>query len=207
MNTELIDQLQQQGINHQGILDAMLKVDRAHFIDAEQKGRANLNQALPIDCGQTISQPYVVARMTELLLTHPRPKRVLEIGTGSGYQAAILAELVDEVFTVERFHALAESAQRHLSPWPNVAVTAMDGNLGWPEKSPFDGIIITAATPHIPQALFDQLAPNGRIVAPVGPLSENQFLCCIEQDAQGKWCYQRHDAVVFVPLLSGTEPK
>ena len=172
-------------------------------MDEALASRAYENIPLPIGHGQTISQPYIVARMTELLLLHGSPKRVLEVGTGSGYQTAVLAQLVDKVYSMERIRALLVSARQRLRSLAirNVHLQHSDGTWGWPERSPFDAILVTAAPGEIPQSLLDQLKLGGRMVAPVG-----------EQDAQNLVVITRTEEsfeeelvepVSFVPLLSG----
>jgi protein-L-isoaspartate(D-aspartate) O-methyltransferase len=163
------NQLVARGVENERVLAAFQKVPREEFVPKTKKSVAYQDSPLQIGNGQTISQPYTVARMTELL--DPRSSdRVLEIGTGSGYQAAVLAEIVDTVITIERISKLAEKAKSTLDRlnYENVKVIVADGSKGWEEEAPFDGIIITAAAEEIPQPLFDQLAVGGRLVAPVG---------------------------------------
>lgn len=162
-------QLRARGISHEPTLAAMGRVPRHRFVPASAAGDAYDDSPLPIGHGQTISQPYVVAYMTEALAPEPT-HRVLEIGTGSGYQAAVLAELVAEVFTIEIVPELAATARQALSDlgYTNVHTRTGDGYQGWPEAAPFDRIILTAAPPTLPQALVDQLAVGGILVAPVG---------------------------------------
>jgi len=162
-------QLVPRGIEDERVLKAFLKVPRHEFVLPEEIDSAYGDFPLGIGSGQTISQPYMVACMTEYLALKG-DERVLEIGTGSGYQAAILAELAKEVYTVERVHALAQSADSRLKRlgYKNIKVKSADGTLGWPEEAPFDAIIITAAAPEVPKALLKQLNKGGRLVAPVG---------------------------------------
>lgn len=185
------------------LLAALSKVRREAFVPEAEAPLAYLNAPLPIGSGQTISQPFIVAIMTELLDLKPGDI-VLEIGTGSGYQAAILAELAHQVYSVEVIAKLAESARRALAAegYHNVEIRWSDGALGWPEHAPYDAIIVTAAAAHIPQALLAQLRPGGRMIVPVGKQHGRQMLVLIEKDAMGK--IKRHDimGVAFVPLVS-----
>ncbi|MFT4179028.1 MAG: protein-L-isoaspartate(D-aspartate) O-methyltransferase [Thermomonas sp.] len=190
-------------ISDERVLNAIRTVPRHQFVDEALAARAYEDNALPIGHGQTISQPWVVARMTEALLEQGMPKRVLEVGTGSGYQAAVLAALGIEVFTVERIGDLLRGARKRFrSLGLNVRSKHDDGRIGWPELAPFDGVIVTAAGPALVDALIEQLAPGGTLVAPVGPANA-QSLLCLRKDAEGR--IERHDLgrVVFVPLLSG----
>ena len=170
---------------------------------AELSDNAYADQALPIACGQTISQPYVVAYMTEQLEVEPR-QRVLEIGTGSGYQAAILSRLAREVVTVERYRTLADTARERLKTlgYANVTVIAGDGFAGAPERAPFDRIIVTAAAEEVPPALVDQLAEGGKLVMPIGPRDGTQHIIRLTKTA-GELTRQTLIAVRFVPLLPG----
>ena len=185
---------------------AMAKVARENFVAPMQHASAYINAPLPIGHGQTISQPYVVAIMTELLDLEPDDV-VLEIGTGSGYQTAVLAELAQQVFSVEVIAEHAEKARQRLAElgYRNVAVRHGNGALGWPEHAPFDAIIVTAAAAEMPPALLAQLKPGGRMVIPIGPDADKswfagQTLIVVEKDAAG--ATQRHDVlpVAFVPL-------
>ncbi len=166
-------QIKARGVKDPRVLSAMLKVERHLFVPKEYQTSAYADQPLPIGEGQTISQPYIVAFMTELLELKGE-ERVLEIGTGSGYQAAILAELVKEVYTIEIVETLASSVKNRLLAlgYQNINVKAGDGYLGWPEVAPFDAIIVTAAPDHIPKPLIDQLKEGGRMVIPVGAYSQ-----------------------------------
>ena len=166
-------QIKSRGVRDPRVLSAMLKVERHLFVPKEFQNSAYSDQPLPIGEGQTISQPYIVALMTELLELKGG-ERVLEVGTGSGYQAAILAELAAEVYTIEIVEKLASSAQKVLLElgYQNIKVKAGDGYLGWPETAPFDAIIITCAPDHIPKPLLDQLKEGGRMVVPVGTYSQ-----------------------------------
>jgi protein-L-isoaspartate(D-aspartate) O-methyltransferase len=166
-------QIKTRGVKDPRVLSALLKVERHRFVPEEYVNSAYADQPLPIGEGQTISQPYIVALMTELLDLKGNEK-VLEIGTGSGYQAAILAELAKEVYTVEIVESLASTAKNRLLElgYQNVKVKSGDGYLGWPEAAPFDAIIVTAAPDHIPTPLIDQLKEGGRMVAPVGTYTQ-----------------------------------
>jgi protein-L-isoaspartate(D-aspartate) O-methyltransferase len=199
----LIERLRAHGIADAAVLEAIRTVPRHLFIDEALASRAYEDTALPIGQGQTISQPFVVARMTELLLAGRRPSRVLEIGTGSGYQAAILATLVDQVFTVERIDELLRLARRRFRKLGlgNIRSRHDDGRLGWPEEAPFDAIVVTAAGPEVEPALLAQLAPGGVLVAPVG-LPGAQRLLRITRGADGL-VEEVFDSVTFVPLLGG----
>lgn len=188
-----------------GLSDCVLRslgsVPRHRFVPAHLVPDAYLDRPLPIGLGQTISQPFIVALMTELL--DPQPKaRVLEIGTGSGYQAAVLAGCVAKVYTIEIVAPLGQQARALLAElgYANVEVRIGDGYKGWPEAAPFDGIIVTAAPDHVPQPLIDQLAPNGRMVIPVGSVHGVQDLLVITKGADGKAVTKRTIAVRFVPL-------
>ena len=199
----LLSQLRAQGIQDEHVLEALSRVPREKFIDEAFEHKAWDNVALPIGQGQTISQPYMVARMTELLELTPQ-SRVLEIGTGSGYQTAILAQLVERVFSVERIKVLQDRAKERLVELNlrNVVFRWGDGCDGWQALAPYNGIIVTAVAPEVPQALLDQLAPGGRMVIPVGPAGEVQQLMLIVREEHG---FSRRvlGAVRFVPLLNG----
>jgi len=188
--------LERFGIRDQRVLEAMARVPREEFVASADRDIAYGDRALAIGEGQTISQPYVVARMTELLATSPE-HRVLEVGTGSGYQAAVLAELVREVISIERHASLAETARDRLARlgYTNVGVIHADASLGYPPEAPYDRILITAATPGIDAALAQQLTADGLIVAPVGDLDRQEL---VVRDARGR--EERHGPVRFVPL-------
>ncbi len=199
----LIERLRESGIEDERVLNVIRTVPRHQFVEEAFAMRAYEDNALPIGHGQTISQPWVVARMTEALLEGGMPKRVLEIGTGSGYQAAILAALGIEVFTVERIGDLLRIARKRFRTLGlHVRSKHDDGRIGWPEEAPFDGIIVTAAAPALVEALKAQLAPGGTLVAPVGSAAE-QSLLCLRKDADGAIAQRGLAQVVFVPLLSG----
>jgi protein-L-isoaspartate(D-aspartate) O-methyltransferase len=183
------------------VMDAMRKVPRHEFVPSRERGKAYENRPLPIGHGQTISQPYIVALMTDLL-EPARQHKVLEVGTGSGYQAAILAELVAEVFTIEIIEPLGNQAKKRLQRlnYKNVQVRLGDGYYGWEEHGPFDGIVVTAAASHIPPPLIQQLKPGGRMVIPVGSRFMVQQLVLVEKDARGKVTTRQILPVKFVPL-------
>jgi protein-L-isoaspartate(D-aspartate) O-methyltransferase len=188
-------------VRDQRVLRAMEKVPRHEFVPAEQRPAAYNDRPLPIGHGQTISQPYIVAYMTELLQIDAEHK-VLEIGTGSGYQAAVLGELAREVYSIEIVRPLAARAEKTLAEldYDNVQVRAGDGYLGWPEHAPFDRIIVTAAPDHVPQPLIDQLRPGGRMVLPVGEVWRVQELTLVIKREDGKVEQSEVMAVGFVPL-------
>jgi len=200
----LVTSLKEGGIRDPRVIDVIRNVPRHHFIDQALHSRAYENTALPIGHGQTISQPWVVARMTEALIEHFDPKKVLEIGTGSGYQAAVLAALVPQVFTVERIEELLRQARRRFRQLGlnNLRSRHDDGKLGWPDEAPFDAIILTAAGDTIPTRILDQLSPTGVLVAPVGSPSR-QTLIRMRGDGQGDFIQEELGAVSFVPLLGG----
>lgn len=193
-------QLVRRGIKDRRVLDAMRQVPRHLFIPKDTRGLAYCDGPLPIGQGQTISQPYIVALMTELLELTGQEK-VLELGTGSGYQAAILSRLVSQVYSVERHAALAEQAEKVFAQldYDNIVISVGDGTLGWPEHSPYEAIIVTAAAPDVPQPLMEQLADGGRLVAPVGS-RWSQVLAKVKR--QGETLTKEHlTAVAFVPLV------
>jgi protein-L-isoaspartate(D-aspartate) O-methyltransferase len=198
----LVDRLRETGINDERVLNAIRTVPRHLFMDEALASRAYEDTALPIGHGQTISQPWVVAKMTEAVL-EAAPNKVLEIGTGSGYQAAVLAALGLEVHTVERIGDLLRTARKRFrSLGMNVRTKHDDGRIGWPENGPFDAILVTAAAPALVDALTAQLAPGGTLVAPVGGAS-SQSLLKLRKDAEGNLTQESLAPVVFVPLLSG----
>jgi len=200
----LIKRLQDQGIRDPRVLDALLNVPRHCFVDEALASRAYEDTALPIAHGQTISQPYIVARMTEALLGgRARVKRVLEIGSGSGYQTVILAALVDEVYSVERIEPLMKQARLRIQQlgYRNVRLKLDDGSIGWPEYAPYDGIMVTAAAEEIPPALIAQLAPGGRLVIPVGGRAVQELL--LITPAHEGVNTERLESVNFVPLIVG----
>jgi protein-L-isoaspartate(D-aspartate) O-methyltransferase len=195
--------LRRRGIGDAAVLRALDEVPREHFVQERFADAAYADQALPIACGQTISQPYVVAYMTEQLAVGP-DHRVLEVGTGSGYQAAVLSRLAHEVITVERYRTLGEAARERLATlgYLNVEVVLGDGLAGLPERAPFDRIIVTAAAETIPDVLVEQLAEGGVMVLPLGPHGATQRLIKLTKTAEG---LAREDllGVRFVPLLPG----
>ncbi|HVV96702.1 MAG TPA: protein-L-isoaspartate(D-aspartate) O-methyltransferase [Rhodanobacteraceae bacterium] len=200
----LVERLAAEGIRDRRVLDVIRQLPRHLFIDEALASRAYEDTALPIGQGQTISQPWVVARMTEALIEHGIPKKVLEIGTGSGYQAAVLAALVEKVYTVERIEELLRNARRRFRKLgiANIRSKHDDGRLGWPEEAPFGAIILTAAGAELDEALLDQLAPDGCLVAPVGPPGRQTLLRL--RGVDGEWVRESLGAVSFVPLLGGT---
>lgn len=184
---------------------AMEKVPRHEFVPRWERLHAYENRPLSIGEGQTISQPYIVAAMTQMLCPRPDMK-VLEVGTGCGYQAAVLAECVGEVWSVERIPELAEAAAARLDRlgYRNVHVKTGDGSLGWPEHAPYDGILVTAAAIGIPPALVSQLAPGGRMIIPVGSGRFEQALILLTRDKEGNLTEERGLPVAFVPLIAGS---
>ena len=199
----LIGQLIRQGIHDERVLAAMANVPREAFVEEAFAHQAWENMALPIGFGQTISQPYIVARMTEQLLIG-KPNSVLEIGTGSGYQTAVLAQLVNHVYSVERIKTLQYQAKRRLQRLDlhNVSTRHGDGWAGWPTKAPFDAIIVTAAAQVVPDALVQQLKVGGRLIIPVGETRGEQKLLLIEKTAT-QVRSEVLEAVRFVPLVHG----
>jgi protein-L-isoaspartate(D-aspartate) O-methyltransferase len=199
----LVQTLRKEGISDERVLKAVTQVPRHKFVDEALSSRAYENTALPIGLSQTISQPWIVARMTEALLNGGNPEKVLEVGTGSGYQAAVLAHLIPTVFTVERIDELLKLARRrfHSLRLNNIYVRYADGHLGWPSQAPFDGIMVTAAAQTVPQELLEQLRVGGLLVIPVERHGQ-QRLIAIRRTEDG---FDETDlgAVVFVPLLSG----
>ena len=196
------NQLQSRGIRDDAVLEVMRSVERHNFVPENYRDRAYSDGPLPIGHGQTISQPYIVAFMTEQLQVSSQHK-VLEIGTGSGYQAAILGELAKHVFTIEIIPELAEDAKNilnHLS-YKNITVRTGDGYKGWPEEAPFERIMVTAAPTEVPQMLVDQLAPGGRMILPVGAQFLVQYLWVIEKDDQGTVTKEKILPVRFVPMV------
>ena len=202
----LVRSLAAAGIRNPSVLAAMAAVGRHRFVAPEYRSLAWHDRALPIGRRQTISQPFVVARMAELALgDRPRLARVLEVGTGSGYHAAVLAELAERVYSVERIGALHRRAARNLAAAgiDNVELLSSDGGDGWPQFAPFDAVVVTAATREIREAWVDQLADPGRLVAPVGPEGEQQLVELRKES--GRLSRQSLLPVRFVPLLAGVE--
>jgi len=198
----MVARLREQGIADESVLNVMNEIPRHIFVEEALASRAYEDIALPIGFGQTISQPYIVARMTELLCAGGTLGRVLEVGTGCGYQTAILARLATEVFSVERLLPLMAIARKNLRELRigNVRLRHADGHLGIPRSAPFNGILVTAAATHVPELLKEQLAMGGKMVVPMG--TRDQFLCVIERVTRG-FSEARLDAVKFVPMLSG----
>jgi protein-L-isoaspartate(D-aspartate) O-methyltransferase len=196
-------QIRARGVKDERVLGAMERVPRHEFVPAAQRPYAYEDRPLPIGKGQTISQPYIVALMTELLEVEEGDK-VLEIGTGSGYQAAILAELTPHVYTIEIITSLAERAEETLRRlgYETVQVKAGDGYLGWPEHAPFDGIIVTCAPEEVPEALAEQLREGGRMVIPVGPQWTHQTLYVLRK-SEGRLRQKEVIPVRFVPMVHG----
>jgi protein-L-isoaspartate(D-aspartate) O-methyltransferase len=201
----LVLRLKEQGISDERVLDRIRNVPRHLFVDEALSSRAYEDTALPIGFGQTISQPYIVARMTEALLAAGPVAKVLEIGTGCGYQTAVLAILVQEIFSIERIGALLVRARRSLRELKirNLHLRLDDGNVGWAARAPFDGILLTAAPPEVPALLFDQLRIGGRLIAPVGAESKQELMRFTKTE-QGVSA-ESLGAVSFVPLLSGLQ--
>ena len=200
----LIDRLREQGIRNTSVLEVMRSTPRHIFIEEALASRAYEDTALPIGQGQTISQPYIVARMTGALLGDGElPKKVLEVGTGSGYQTAILARLVEQVYSVERIDALQQQARGRFQELElrNIRLKHSDGNWGWDDYGPYDGIIVTAAPPQVPKPLYEQLTLGGRLVIPVGEQGRQQLLV-VTRTPDG-YDSKTLDLVSFVPLRGG----
>jgi len=199
----LIQRLRDKGIRDGEVLEVIRNTPRHLFVDEALASRAYEDTALPIGHGQTISQPFVVARMTELLLTDLRPRKVLEVGTGCGYQTGVLAQLVPEVFTVERIDALLAQARRRFRSLKinNVRSKHSDGRCGWPTMGPYDGILVTAAPEEVPEALLAQLNPGGRLVMPLGGAAGQRLV--VVHYTGSAFEQVEHEAVSFVPLVGG----
>jgi protein-L-isoaspartate(D-aspartate) O-methyltransferase len=191
-------------VKDETVLEAMRTVPRHKFVPPSLHDDAHADRPLPIGYGQTISQPYIVAVMTELLRLN-KDSVLLEVGTGSGYQAAVLAEIVKQVYTIEIVKELADAARLRLKEldYRNVEVRTGDGYFGWPEHAPYDGIVVTAAASHIPPPLLEQLKPGGRMVIPVGPPLQVQTLMVVEKRADGTTFQREVMPVSFVPLTGG----
>lgn len=198
----LLERLFEEGVRNLNVLEAMRRTPRHLFVDEALAHRAYEDTALPIGHNQTISQPYIVARMTELLLGGGPLDKVMEVGTGSGYQTAILAQVVERVFSVERIHPLQERAKVVLKDINirNVVFRHADGNWGWPQYGPYDAILVAAAPAEVPKELLNQLADGGRMVIPVG--EKEQFLTLVIREGEN-FIYQQVEPVRFVPLLAG----
>ncbi len=202
LRREMVEaQIAARGVSDPRVLEAMRSVPRHEYVGERYRSMAYQDSPLPIGLGQTISQPYIVALMTELVRPAPGD-RILEVGTGSGYQAAVLAALVSEVFSIELVEELAMSAAERLGELgaANVTVRRGDGYLGWPEEAPFDGILVTAAAGHIPLPLTEQLRPGGRMVIPVGDTLSVQTLRVVEKSEDGEVGVTDIASVRFVPL-------
>lgn len=202
----LMQRLRDQGISNMRVLDVMLNTPRHIFLDEALAHRAYEDTALPIGHGQTLSQPYIVARMTEILLgAAGNPQKVLEVGTGSGYQTSILAQLVPQVYSVERIKPLQDKARERLRQLGlrNVQLRHADGGFGWPDAGPYDAILSTAAPLSVPDELLKQLAPGGVLVIPVGG-REQQLQLIVRDTENDKYLTQVLEPVKFVPFLSGT---
>ncbi len=201
----LVKRLENEGITNKTVLDVIRNTPRHIFVDEALASRSYEDTALPIGHGQTISQPYIVARMTEAVIEKETPKKVLEVGTGSGYQTAVIAQLVENVFSVERIKPLLFAARRRFQELNlrNIRVNHSDGSWGWPEYAPYDAIIVTAAPVEIPQTLLDQLEVGGRLVAPIGPKGNQKLVLITRTESE----FQREilNQVSFVPLLGGVE--
>ncbi len=198
--------IEARGVSAPKVLAAMRNVPRHEFVPRDKRRIAYTDQPLPIGYGQTISQPYIVAYMTEVL-SLDADDRVLEIGTGSGYQAAVLAEITDEVYTIEIIDELAESARERLNRlgYGSVQVKNGDGYYGWEEHAPFDAIIVTAAAGHVPSPLIKQLAPGGRIIIPIGGVYQVQQLTLLEKSAEDEMHSRQLMSVRFVPFTGAVE--
>jgi protein-L-isoaspartate(D-aspartate) O-methyltransferase len=201
----LVQRLQEQGIKDQRVIDRIRTVPRHLFMDEALASRAYEDTALPIGFGQTISQPFVVAKMTEALLAGGGIEKVLEIGTGCGYQTAVLSPMVKTIYTLERIDPLLKRARRTLRELRirNVNFRHEDGNIGWAARAPFDGILLTAAPHSVPQALFDQLRLGGRLIAPVGPEGRQELFRYTKGET--RMDRQSLGSVSFVPLVSGLQ--
>ena len=189
---------------HPRVMEALGRVPREAFVPEAQRTAAYVNAPLPIGHGQTISQPYIVAVMTDMLALEA-DDRVLEIGTGCGYQAAVLAELAGHVYTIECVPALGEAARARLTAlgYANLSFRIGDGYAGWPEHAPYDAVIVTAAADRLPPALVEQLAPGGRMAIPIGPRGGTQELCLVTRDAAGRVAQRTVLPVAFVPMVHG----
>jgi protein-L-isoaspartate(D-aspartate) O-methyltransferase len=200
----LVQRLRDKGIADPRVLEVMRNLPRHLFVDEALSSRAYEDTALPIGFGQTISQPYVVARMTEAIL-EVAPKKVLEIGTGCGYQTAVLASLIEEVYTIERVGGLYEKARRniHNLKLHNIRIRHGDGYQGWPAQAPFDAILVAAAPAELPEALLQQLAEGGRLIIPVGGNGQQQLVSVTRQG--NEWQQTVLETVSFVPMLAGAD--
>lgn len=199
----LVQRLRDQGIHDLRVLDRIRNLPRHIFVDEALASRAYEDTALPIGWGQTISQPYIVARMTQALLSGVTPRKVLEVGFGCGYQTAVLAPFVEKMFSIERVEPLVAPTRRRLKELDvsNVRLKHGDGMKGWPTQAPFDGILVAAAPLAVPEALVAQLAVGGRLIVPVGPEGQQQLVRITRRDTGVK--QEVLERVAFVPLLSG----
>jgi len=200
----MLNRLREQGIKDEVVLSAIAGIPRHIFVDEALSIRAYEDVSLPIGFGQTISQPYIVARMSELLRNGQPLGKVLEIGTGCGYQTAVLSRISQEVYSVERIRPLVMKARGHLRELKcvNVKLDHADGNMGLSQLAPFDAIMVTAAASHIPQELLNQMTIGGRLVIPVG--TDEQILCLVERLSASEYRQTKLETVKFVPLLGGT---
>jgi protein-L-isoaspartate(D-aspartate) O-methyltransferase len=205
-NQMVAEQIEARDIAEARVLDALREIRRHEFVDAALVAQAYDDRPLPIGFGQTISQPYIVARMTELLAIEPQ-QRVLEIGAGCGYQTAILCKLARHVYAIERVPELCSLARENLrrAGCSNFTLRNGDGALGWPGNAPFERVLVAACAAEIPGALLAQLAPNGRLIAPIGG-REFQDLTLAVKDTVGRISYSAHGAVSFVPLIANSPP-
>ena len=201
----LAEKLVKMGIQSEGVLNAIRNTPRHLFVDEALESRAYENTALPIGFNQTISQPYIVAKMTEALIKNRTLKNVLEVGTGCGYQTIIMAQFTKRIYTIERINGLLKKARERFQRlrFTNIRSKHADGNIGWPEHAPYDGIIVAAAPAGVPEALLEQLAINGRLIIPVGKTGEQKLLL-ITREKKG---YEKKiiDSVSFVPMLGGID--
>ena len=201
----LVERLREMGIASETVLETIRNTPRHIFVDEALSSRAYDNTALPIGHNQTISQPYIVARMVEALLEEKSPATVLEVGTGCGYQTAILSRLVPKVYSIERIDALLNRARENFIRLgcTNIRTKHTDGNLGWPDHGPYEGIIVSAAPNEVPGKLLEQLAPGGRLVIPVGRSGEQELLSIVREESG--YSERRLDWVSFVPMLEGID--
>jgi len=207
VRARMVERIRELGVRDARVLAAMQRIERHRFVDAALASRAYEDTALPLGFGQTISQPYIVARCAELALSaapDPKSARVLEIGTGCGYAAAVLSELFGTVFSIERVRALHETARVNLRPLriANLRLVFGDGALGLPSEAPFAAIVSTAASDEVPAAWVEQLAPDGMIVAPLG--RDSQMLTVLSRSPEGRIVRREHEPVRFVPLVQGS---
>ncbi len=205
----LVQRLREKGIQNEAVLDVMSKVPRHLFMDEALASRSYEDTSLPIGHGQTISQPYIVARMTELLLASERPlQKVLEVGTGSGYQAAVLGAFIEKVYSVERIEPLFRQTRELLAAlgFRNIRTSLSDGSWGLQHEAPFDAIMVTAAPETVPSALLEQLAVGARLIIPTGKQGQPQVLQLITRLDQEHYRTEEYEAVQFVPLISDSRP-